>query len=114
MVRNVTFWYTKELSIFENNEDLPTTKVDVTRMPAGENCKYKCKYRALRQDAVVPSISVKSGTYEFLNTRLARLSSRIISPDWSPPGPRLRCFSLLSDTAQKGSIVANLYAIKTH
>merc|ERR1719422_2908678 len=22
MVRNVTFWYTKELSIFENNEDL--------------------------------------------------------------------------------------------
>ena len=36
MVRNVTFWYTKELSIFENNEDLPSTKVDVTRMPAGE------------------------------------------------------------------------------
>ena len=35
MTRNVTFWYTKELSIFENNEDLPTTKVDVTRMPAG-------------------------------------------------------------------------------
>ena len=32
----MTFWYTKELSIFENNEDLPTTKVDVTRMPAGE------------------------------------------------------------------------------
>ena len=39
MVRNVTFWYTKELSIFENNEDLPTTKVDVTRMPAGEPWK---------------------------------------------------------------------------
>ena len=38
MTRNVTFWYTKELSIFENNEDLPTTKVDVTRMPAGECC----------------------------------------------------------------------------
>ena len=35
MVRNVTFWYTKELSIFENNEDLPSTPVDVTRMPAG-------------------------------------------------------------------------------
>ena len=35
MVRNVTFWYTKELSIFENNEDLGSTPVDVTRMPAG-------------------------------------------------------------------------------
>ena len=29
------FWYTKELSIFENNDDLGGTKIDVTRMPAG-------------------------------------------------------------------------------
>ena len=35
MTRSVTFWYTKELSIFENNEDLGGTKIDVTRMPAG-------------------------------------------------------------------------------
>ena len=31
MVRAVTFWYTKELSSFENNEDLDATKIDVTR-----------------------------------------------------------------------------------
>ena len=31
MVRPVTFWYTKELSCFENNEDLDATKIDVTR-----------------------------------------------------------------------------------
>jgi hypothetical protein len=31
MVRAVTFWYTKELSTFENNEDLPSPKIDVTR-----------------------------------------------------------------------------------
>ena len=35
MTRSVTFWYTKELSIFENNDDLAGTKIDVTRMPAG-------------------------------------------------------------------------------
>ena len=31
MVRAVTFWYTKELSSFENNEDLDAPKIDVTR-----------------------------------------------------------------------------------
>ena len=31
MVRAVTFWYTKELSTFENNEDLASPKIDVTR-----------------------------------------------------------------------------------
>ena len=35
MVRPVTFWYTKQLPQFENNEDLEGTKIDVTRMPAG-------------------------------------------------------------------------------
>ena len=82
MVRNVTFWYTKELSIFENNEDLPTTKVDVTRMPAGERSERRNSINVntylalrLRQDAV-PSISVKSGTYEFLNTCLAVASTQ--------------------------------------
>ena len=35
MTRPVTFWYTKQQPIFENAEDLPNTKIDVTRLPAG-------------------------------------------------------------------------------
>jgi len=50
MVRNVTFWYTKELSIFENNEDLGGTKIDVTRMPAGTDNP--------------PSLKISHNTYE--------------------------------------------------
>ncbi|XP_069958037.1 ryanodine receptor isoform X5 [Cherax quadricarinatus] len=35
MERPVTFWYTKDQPIFENNEDLPDSTIDVTRIPAG-------------------------------------------------------------------------------
>ena len=35
MTRPVTFWYTKHQPIFENNEEVPASKIDVTRLPAG-------------------------------------------------------------------------------
>ena len=35
MTRPVTFWYTKQLPIYENNDDMVKTKIDVTRIPAG-------------------------------------------------------------------------------
>ncbi|XP_069170443.1 ryanodine receptor [Procambarus clarkii] len=35
MERPVTYWYTKDQPIFENNEDLPDSTIDVTRIPAG-------------------------------------------------------------------------------
>ncbi|XP_023320280.1 ryanodine receptor isoform X3 [Eurytemora carolleeae] len=50
MVRAVTFWYTKELSSFENNEDLDAPKIDVTRMPAGADNP--------------PSLKISHNTYE--------------------------------------------------
>ena len=50
MTRSVTFWYTKELSIFENNDDLAGTKIDVTRMPAGADNP--------------PSLKISHNTYE--------------------------------------------------
>ena len=50
MTRNVTFWYTKSLPIFENNEDLVNTKIDVTRLPAGADNP--------------PSLKISHNTYE--------------------------------------------------
>jgi len=38
MTRPVTFWYTKQLPIFENNDDMAVTKIDVTRYQS-EFCK---------------------------------------------------------------------------
>ncbi len=35
MTRPVTYWYTKQLAKFENNDDLEGAVIDVTRMPAG-------------------------------------------------------------------------------
>ncbi|XP_064091938.1 ryanodine receptor-like isoform X21 [Macrobrachium nipponense] len=35
MERPVTFWYTKDQPTFENNDDLPDSTIDVTRIPAG-------------------------------------------------------------------------------
>lgn len=35
MKRAVTHWYTKDQPIFENNEDIPDCKIDVTRIPGG-------------------------------------------------------------------------------
>lgn len=37
MERPVTFWYTKDQPIFENNEDYLGTTIDVTRIPAGSD-----------------------------------------------------------------------------
>lgn len=37
MKRPVTYWYTKDQPIFENTEDIPDTKIDVTRIPAGSD-----------------------------------------------------------------------------
>ena len=50
MTRNVTFWYTKSLPIFENNEDLANSKIDVTRLPAGADNP--------------PSLKISHNTYE--------------------------------------------------
>jgi hypothetical protein len=50
MTRPVTFWYTKQQPIFENSEDLASTKIDVTRMPAGADNP--------------PSLKVSHNTYE--------------------------------------------------
>ena len=50
MTRAVTFWYTKQQPIFENAEDLPNTKIDVTRLPAGADNP--------------PSLKVSHNTYE--------------------------------------------------
>ena len=42
MTRSVTFWYTKQLPIFENNDDMAVTKIDVTRYQIFYNiCSYK-------------------------------------------------------------------------
>lgn len=32
MKRAVTYWYTKDQPIFENTDDMPDTKIDVTRI----------------------------------------------------------------------------------
>ena len=45
MTRPLTFWYSKQLPIFENAEDLPNTKIDVTRMPAGADNPPSLKVR---------------------------------------------------------------------
>ena len=37
MNRPVTYWYTKDQPIFENTDDLPDTKIDVTRILAGSD-----------------------------------------------------------------------------
>lgn len=37
MEKPVTFWYTKDQPIFENNEDFSATTIDVTRIPAGSD-----------------------------------------------------------------------------
>lgn len=35
MERPVTFWYTKDQPIFENNDDFHDSTIEVTRIPAG-------------------------------------------------------------------------------
>ncbi|XP_076069948.1 ryanodine receptor isoform X2 [Oratosquilla oratoria] len=37
MERPVTFWYTKDQAMFENNEEYQETTIDVTRIPAGSD-----------------------------------------------------------------------------
>ena len=37
MKRAVTYWYTKDQPIFENTDEIPDTKIDVTRIPAGSD-----------------------------------------------------------------------------
>ena len=50
MTRPVTFWYTKQLAGFENNEDLERSVIDVTRLPAGADNP--------------PSLKISHTTYE--------------------------------------------------
>ena len=50
MTRAVTYWYTKHLPIFENNEDLGSPSIDVTRLPAGADNP--------------PSLKISHNTYE--------------------------------------------------
>ena len=49
MVRAVTFWYTKELSSFENNEDLDAPKIDVTRYQDKEVEKFIIRNLSLKE-----------------------------------------------------------------
>ena len=50
MTRPVTFWFTKRLPVFENNDNLSFTKIDVTRLPAGADNP--------------PSLKISHTTYE--------------------------------------------------
>ena len=54
MTRPVTFWYTKHQPIFENNDELEVTKIDVTRLPAGSDNP--------------PSLKISHNTYELEET----------------------------------------------
>ena len=54
MTRPVTFWYTKHQPLFENNDELETTKIDVTRLPAGADNP--------------PSLKISHNTYELEET----------------------------------------------
>jgi len=38
MRRPVTHWYTKDQPIFENTEEMPDCRIDVTRIPGGDEC----------------------------------------------------------------------------
>ena len=37
MERPATFWYTKDQPIFENNDDIVDSTIDITRIPAGSD-----------------------------------------------------------------------------
>ncbi|XP_057661319.1 ryanodine receptor isoform X14 [Diorhabda carinulata] len=67
MNRAVTYWYTKDQPIFENTEDIPDTKIDVTRILAGSETP--------------PCLKISHNTFETMekaNWEFLRLSLPII------------------------------------
>lgn len=67
MTRAVTYWYTKDQPIFENTEDMPDTKIDVTRILAGSDSP--------------PSLKISHNTFETMekaNWEFLRLSLPVI------------------------------------
>uniref|UniRef100_A0A6P7G955 Ryanodine receptor-like n=1 Tax=Diabrotica virgifera virgifera TaxID=50390 RepID=A0A6P7G955_DIAVI len=67
MNRAVTYWYTKDQPIFENTEDIPDTKIDVTRILAGSESP--------------PCLKISHNTFETMekaNWEFLRLSLPVI------------------------------------
>lgn len=67
MNRAVTYWYTKDHPIFENTDDIPDTKIDVTRILAGSDSP--------------PCLKISHNTFETMekaNWEFLRLSLPVI------------------------------------
>ncbi|XP_025830516.1 ryanodine receptor [Agrilus planipennis] len=67
MKRPVTYWYTKDQPIFENTDDIPDTKIDVTRILAGSDSP--------------PCLKISHNTFETMekaNWEFLRLSLPVI------------------------------------
>ncbi|XP_063919785.1 ryanodine receptor isoform X1 [Zophobas morio] len=67
MNRPVTYWYTKDQPIFENTDDMPDTKIDVTRILAGSDSP--------------PCLKISHNTFETMekaNWEFLRLSLPVI------------------------------------
>ncbi|XP_017777975.1 PREDICTED: ryanodine receptor [Nicrophorus vespilloides] len=67
MNRAVTYWYTKDQPIFENTDDMPDTKIDVTRILAGSDTP--------------PCLKISHNTFETMekaNWEFLRLSLPVI------------------------------------
>lgn len=67
MNRAVTYWYTKDQPIFENTDDIPDTKIDVTRILAGSDSP--------------PCLKISHNTFETMekaNWEFLRLSLPVI------------------------------------
>ncbi|XP_060521135.1 ryanodine receptor isoform X2 [Cylas formicarius] len=67
MNRAVTYWYTKDQPIFENTDDMPDTKIDVTRILAGSDSP--------------PCLKISHNTFETMekaNWEFLRLSLPVI------------------------------------
>ncbi len=58
MTRPVTYWYTKQLAKFENNDDLEGAVIDVTRMPAGADNPPSLKISHTSYEQVVQFIRI--------------------------------------------------------
>lgn len=67
MTRAVTYWYTKDLPIFENTDDMADANIDVTRILAGSDSP--------------PSLKISHTTFETMekaNWEFLRLSLPVI------------------------------------
>ncbi|XP_075987919.1 ryanodine receptor isoform X7 [Anticarsia gemmatalis] len=67
MKRDVTHWYTKDQPIYENTDEMPDTRIDVTRIPAGSDTP--------------PCLKISHNTFETMekaNWEFLRLSLPVI------------------------------------